>query len=213
MQHTGILITSFPAVIGSDVSGIVLSTGPDCTKLKEGDYIYGCVPVGLSEFSPFQESFLVQEDWIFKKIDNIGLEEACTVGTGVLTAALALTDGQDVTLPAPGTEVEEKEQWVVVMGGSGSVGRYVVQLAKLAGFRVLASCSPTKSGLAIEAGAAATFSNQATVEEQLKEIEKVTGGKFGRVVDASAQAVDVSVKALEKVSKLDSKYFATVDDW
>ncbi|KAK5660591.1 hypothetical protein OQA88_13151 [Cercophora sp. LCS_1] len=213
MQHTGILVTSWPAVIGSDVAGIVISTGPSCTKLAAGDHIYGCVPIGLTKFSPFQETFLVEEDWVFKKGDNIGLEEGCTIGAGVLTAALALIDGQGVGLPAHGTNVEEKDSWVVVMGGSGSVGRYACQLAKLAGFKVLASCSPSKSQLAIEAGAAATFNNRAAVEEQLAEIERITGGKFGRVVDASAQAVEISIRALETVSKEEEKYFATVGDW
>jgi NADPH:quinone reductase-like Zn-dependent oxidoreductase len=144
MQHSGILVTSWPAVIGSDVSGIVISTGPDCKKLNKGDYIYGCVPVGLNEFSPFQETFVVEEDWIFKKSGNIRLEEACTIGAGVLTAALGLIDGQDLTLPAPDEKAAQKEEWVVVMGGSGSVGRYVVQLASLCGYKVLASCSPSK---------------------------------------------------------------------
>ena len=213
MQHNGILITSWPAIIGSDVSGIVISTGPDCKKLNKGDYIYGCVPVGLNKFSPFQETFLVEEDWMFKKGRNIGLEEACTVGAGVLTAALALMDGQDLTLPAPGEKVEQKEEWVVVMGGSGSVGRYVVQLASLCGYKVVASCSPSKKELALEAGASATFNNRATVDEQLAEIEKITEGQFGRVVDASAQAVEVSIKTLVGVSKGEAKYFASVDDW
>jgi NADPH:quinone reductase-like Zn-dependent oxidoreductase len=86
MQHTGMLIPSWPAVIGSDVSGIVLEAGADCKKIKEGDYIFTCVPVGISEFSPFQETFLVEEDWVFKKGDNMGLEEACTVGAGLLVS-------------------------------------------------------------------------------------------------------------------------------
>ena len=213
MQHTGILITSWPAVIGSDVSGIVISTGPDCKKLNKGDYIYGCVPVGLNEFSPFQETFIVEEDWMFKKGEAMGLEEACTIGAAVLTAALALVDGQDLPLPAPGEKVGQKEEWVVVMGGSGSVGQYVVQLASLCGYKVLASCSPAKKELALGAGASATFNNRATVEEQLAEIQKITGGQFGRVVDASAQAVEVSIKTLVDVSKAELKYFASVDDW
>jgi len=87
MQHSGILVTSWPAVIGSDVAGIVLETGPDCKKLTRGDYVFGCVPVGLSQFSPFQEAFLVNEDWILKKGDNVGLAEGSTVGAGLLVRA------------------------------------------------------------------------------------------------------------------------------
>jgi NADPH:quinone reductase-like Zn-dependent oxidoreductase len=93
MSHTGLLIESYPAVLGSDVTGVVLSTSPDCTKLHVGDYVYGCVPIGLSAYSPFQETFLVDERWIFKKADRIGLEEASTIGAGLLVSSLFLRCG------------------------------------------------------------------------------------------------------------------------
>lgn len=87
MYHTGLLIESYPAVLGSDATGVVVSTSPDCTKLRVGDYIYGCVPIGLNAYSPFQETFLVDERWIFKKADRIGVEEASTIGAGVLVSS------------------------------------------------------------------------------------------------------------------------------
>jgi hypothetical protein len=65
----------------------------------------------------------------------------------------------------------------------------------------------------MEAGAVATFNNRATVPEQLDQIKTITGGKFGRVFDASVQALEVSIKALETVSKEADKYFGTADDW
>lgn len=86
MYHTGLLIESYPAVLGSDTAGVVVSTSPDCTKLRIGDYVYGCVPIGLNAYSPFQETFLVDERWTFKKADRIGVEEASTIGAGVLVS-------------------------------------------------------------------------------------------------------------------------------
>ena len=84
MQHSGILIEGFPAVIGSDFTGVVLETGPECKKLTKGDYVFGCAPVGLNKFSPFQETFLAGEDWVFKKTEGMKLEEGPTVGSGLL---------------------------------------------------------------------------------------------------------------------------------
>ncbi|KAK3368376.1 chaperonin 10-like protein [Podospora didyma] len=213
MQHTGVLIAEFPAVIGSDVSGVVLEVGSECKKLEKGEYVFGCVPVGLNKFSPFQETFLAEEDWTFKKGERVGLEEACTVGAGVLTAGLALIDGQGLKVPAPGTNAEQKDSWVIVMGGSGSVGQYACQIAKLCGYKVLASCSPSKDEIARKAGATATFNNRAPIDEQLGLIERITGGQFGRIFDASVQAVQLSIKALEAISKESDKYFASADDW
>ncbi|KAK3356682.1 chaperonin 10-like protein [Lasiosphaeria hispida] len=213
MQHTGLLINEFPAVLGSDVSGIVLDAGADCKKLSKGDYIFGCVPIGRNQLSPFQETFLAEEDWIFKKLGNVGLEEACTIGAAVLTAGLALVDGQNITLPTPGAKADPKDSWVIVMGGSGSVGQYACQLASLAGYKVLASSSPSKVDIPLKAGASATFNNRAPLEEQLAEIGKITGGKFGRIFDASIVSFELSIKALEGLSTEDEKYFSTADDW
>ena len=87
MQHSGALILEFPAVLGSDAFGVVVAAGEGCTKLKTGDYVYGCVRIGQNEFSPFQETFLADEDLVFK---NHGLapEDACTVGVGYLVSPI-----------------------------------------------------------------------------------------------------------------------------
>jgi hypothetical protein len=53
------------------------------------------------------------------------------------------------------------------------------------------------------------------LDEQLKEIGPITGGKFSRVFDASAMATETGMKALATVSKAKdtAKYFATTNDW
>jgi NADPH:quinone reductase-like Zn-dependent oxidoreductase len=41
---------------------------------------------------------------------------------------LGLVAGLDVKLPEPGTKAEEKDEWIIVLGGSGSVGAVAVQV-------------------------------------------------------------------------------------
>lgn len=83
-QHTGLLINEWPAVIGSDCAGVVLEVGPDCTKLSPGDHVYGCAPLGQNKFTPFQDTFLVDEEIFLKKSANLSVEETATVGAGLL---------------------------------------------------------------------------------------------------------------------------------
>lgn len=174
MQHSGILIEGFPAIIGSDFTGVVLETGPECTKLTKGDYVFGCAPVGLNKFSPFQETFLAGEGWVFKKTDGLKmkLEEGSTIGAGLLvcgpylgslvyldirsdlltmnqTAGISLLDGQELAVPAPGEPFDGKDSWVIIMGGSGTVGQAACQVARLCGYKVLASCSPSKAEVSV----------------------------------------------------------------
>jgi NADPH:quinone reductase-like Zn-dependent oxidoreductase len=81
----------WPAVLGTDGCGVVLDVGEGCTKLKKGDYVFGCSRVGQNSYTPYQDTFLVDEDIIIKKSDNITLEEACTIGVGLEVKAPLLT--------------------------------------------------------------------------------------------------------------------------
>lgn len=64
-------------------------------------------------------------------------------------------------------------------------------------------------------GADATFNYKLPLEEQLKEIASVTGGKFSRVFDASAMASQTGMEALAQHGdpKVEVKHFATTNDW
>ncbi|KAG7292856.1 hypothetical protein NEMBOFW57_002901 [Staphylotrichum longicolle] len=204
-QHTGLLINEWPAVIGSDCAGVVLEVGPDCTKLSPGDHVYGCAPLGQNKFTPFQDTFLVDEEIFLKKSANLSVEETATVGAGLLTAGLCLLAGMGLTLPEDGTKAPEKDEWIVVLGGTGTVGQFAVQIAHVCGYKVLASCSPSKSAIAISNGAAATFNNRASIDEQLAEIKGITGGNFARIFDATAYGYELMLKALETCSTAETK--------
>ena len=84
MHQTGMLVVEFPAVLGSDFSGVVLETGSGCDKLKKGDYVFACCNLGQNQSSPFQESILVDETSLFTKTDNISREQATSIGVGIV---------------------------------------------------------------------------------------------------------------------------------
>ncbi|KAJ4297319.1 hypothetical protein N0V88_004237 [Collariella sp. IMI 366227] len=212
-QHTGLLINEWPAIIGSDCAGVVIEAGAGCTRLEVGDHVYGCAPLGQNKFTPFQETFLVEEDVFLKKSENFSVEEATTLGAGLLTAGLCVLAGMDLKLSENGTRAAENDEWIVVLGGSGTVGQFAVQIAHACGYKVLASCSPSKSDIVLRNGGTATFNNRGTVDEQLAEIKKATGGNFARIFDSTAYGYEIMIKALETVSTANTKYLTSVDDW
>lgn len=85
-QSSGLLVQEWPAVLGSDCAGVVVEVGLDCKRLKVGDYVFGCAPLGQNNFTPFQETFIAQEDVVLKKGDNMSIEEACATGVGLLVS-------------------------------------------------------------------------------------------------------------------------------
>ena len=84
MATTGLLTTKMPTILGSDFSGVVVETGEGCTRIKNGDSVYGLSRLGRNEFSPFQETFLVDEDICFKNDGTLSPEGASTVGVALL---------------------------------------------------------------------------------------------------------------------------------
>ena len=58
------------------------------------------------------------------------LQQGATLGVGVYTAALGIYDGLKIELPDSNAPSSTKEDWVVVLGGAGSVGQYAVQVPK-----------------------------------------------------------------------------------
>lgn len=87
MAKTGILTTEMPAVLGSDSCAVIVETGEGCERLTKGDYVYGMSRLGQNAYSPFQETFLVDEDFLFKKTDNVTPEQAAIIGAGLLVSS------------------------------------------------------------------------------------------------------------------------------
>lgn len=107
-----------------------------------------------------------------------------------------------------------------------------VKIAKLNGYKVLASCSPPNNNVSMplsntnfvkhsnlkiqlveQLGADATFDYKTSASIQLAEVQSITGGNFSRVFDASAQASSTAFEALLGVSTTKEKFFTTTDDW
>lgn len=125
---------------------------------------------------------------------------------------MGLISGTKIELAAK--PCNESSKWVVILGAAGSVGQFSVQVAKLCGFKVLASCSPSNNEFVKSIGADATFNYKLSLEEQIKEIGHATGGKFSKVYDCSAMAAETGMAALATASTdTEPKIFATTNDW
>ena len=83
MQHTGMLVTEWPIVLGCEASGVVLAVGADVKRFRPGDHVFGCSRLGVSAYATFQETFLMDEDLTFKRVTGVTTESACTIGVAL----------------------------------------------------------------------------------------------------------------------------------
>jgi NADPH:quinone reductase-like Zn-dependent oxidoreductase len=109
---------------GGDLAGTVKEAGKSVTAFKPGDEVYGF------GHGAFAEYITVPEDGLAPKPANLTFEQAAAVPLGAVTALQGLRAGGI----QPG-------QRVLIIGASGGVGTFAVQIAKHLGAEVTGVCS------------------------------------------------------------------------
>jgi NADPH:quinone reductase-like Zn-dependent oxidoreductase len=122
---------------GMDVAGVVEATGPGVTRFAAGDAVFG---VGHGTYAEFARA---SEDKLASVPRGISLADA---GGLAVTGSTALQAVEDHGRVQPG-------QRVLVLGASGGVGTFAVQIARAAGARVTGVASGAKLDLVEHLGA------------------------------------------------------------
>ena len=124
-------------VPGIDVAGTVVTVGSAVTRFTAGDEVFGIARGSFAEYAA------AREDKLALKPGNLSFEQAAVVPVSAITALQALCDVGRV----------ENGQTVLIIGASGGVGTYAVQLAKALGAEVTGVCSTAKVDLVRSLGA------------------------------------------------------------
>jgi len=113
------------SVPGLEVAGHVEAVGKNVTQFQPGDEVFGWCTGAFAEYVS------VSEDALALKPANLTFEQAAAVPISAFTALQALRDKGQVQ---PG-------QNVLIIGASGGVGTFAVQIAKSYGAEVTGVCS------------------------------------------------------------------------
>jgi NADPH:quinone reductase-like Zn-dependent oxidoreductase len=116
-------------VLGCDVAGRVEAVGKNVTTLRPGDGVFGS-PF-MHGFGAFAEHVSVSEDLLAPKPANLSFEQAAAVPLAASTALQGLRDHGGIE---PGHKV-------LIIGASGGVGTFAVQIAKSFDAEVTGVCS------------------------------------------------------------------------
>jgi len=124
-------------VPGRDVAGTVVQVGSDVAEFRVGDEVFGIAKGSFAEYAAAPASKLVQ------KPGRLTFEQAAVVPVSATTAMQGLRDVGHV----------RAGQNVLIIGASGGVGTYAVQLTKAFGAHVTGVCSTAKVDLVRSIGA------------------------------------------------------------
>ena len=119
----------FPWIPGCDLAGDVVACGADVTRFQPGDRVWGSNQSLFGRPGTFAEFAAVDEQWLYKTPPELTDAQAAAGALVGITAHLGLFLHAHLQ---PG-------ETVFVNGGTGGVGSSVIQLAKAAGARVIAT--------------------------------------------------------------------------
>jgi NADPH:quinone reductase-like Zn-dependent oxidoreductase len=116
-------------IFGADISGIVEAVGKNVKEFKTGDHVIG--DTSDHGFGGFAEYVAAPEKAFIHKPEELSFEEAAALPLAAITALQALRDKGGV----------RKDSQVLIIGSSGGVGIYALQIAKYYGAIVTGVCS------------------------------------------------------------------------
>jgi len=132
----------FPKRSGLDFSGVVEACGPGVVGLKPGDPVLGLTtPMNASQGS-FAEKCIARAENVLRKPDRLAYVEAAAAPLAGLSALQSLRHCKVGT-----------GKNLMLIGASGGVGTFAIQIAKALGAHVTAVCGPRGVDLCARLGA------------------------------------------------------------
>lgn len=174
-----------PAVLGTDLAGVVEAVGAEVDGFAVGDEVFGLTGGVRGLQGSLAEYANVDAALLALKPRNLSMREAAALPLVALTAWEGLVDRANV----------KTGQKVLVQGGAGGVGHVAVQIAKALGAEVFATASAANQDLLRQLGAT-PIDYRATSPEQYVALH--THGKgFDVIYDTVGGAtLDASLGAI-----------------
>lgn len=173
-----ILPYRLPVVLGHDVAGVVVKTGPRVRKFKPGDEV--CARTDDFRIGTFAEFVPVKEASLALKPTNLTMEEAASIPLVGLTAWQALVEKADL----------KRGQQVFIQAGSGGVGTFAIQLARHLGATVATTTSAGNAGLVKGLGADVVIDYKTQdFAAVLRDCDVVLHSQDGKTLDKSLRVL------------------------
>lgn len=186
MQQFGYFVEKYPAILGSDVSGVVDAVGSDVKHFQKGDRVTGFAD-GLLSKDPqngaFQQYSVVKQCALAKIPDFMTFEEGSILPMSVATAAVGIFLSMGIPRPPA-----KHQGGFLVWGASSSVGTAAVQIAASLGYTVYGVCSPRHSAMVKKLGAHETFDyNSSCVVKDITKSLKASNQQAVTAYDAISE--------------------------
>lgn len=128
-------------VLGTEFAGVVEAVGAQVSLFKVGDAVFGESGFGMKANAEYL--CLPENAGIIHKPDSLTFQQAAAIPFGAVTSLVFLREKAQL----------RQGQKLLIIGASGALGTYAVQLAKQVGAEVTGVCGPTNLELVRSLGA------------------------------------------------------------
>ncbi|KAG5637952.1 hypothetical protein H0H81_002480 [Sphagnurus paluster] len=148
IQKYGLILETYPAIVGSDIAGVVESVAEGVNGFTQGDRVFFAGAWG-GDKAGFQQYALAEAKNTAKIPPQLSFEEGAAIPVALATAliGLYLPKPYGMGLLSPLDSVNRGRyagKPLVIIGGATSVGQYVIQSAKLSGFSPIIATASLK---------------------------------------------------------------------
>lgn len=188
---------ALPLTMGWDVSGEVVAVGGGVIHLKVGDEVYS--RPNIANNGSYAEYMTASAEEVALKPKSLTWQEAAGVPLAGLTAWQGLYELANV----------EAGEQVLIHGGSGAVGQFAIQLAKLRGATVYTTTSARNTDLVLSLGADHAIDYQQVDFSELRDMDVVLDTIGGEVQDKSWKTIKPGGRLLSIVQTPDEAVAAS----
>ena len=187
----------FPLILGFDAAGVVERVGADVTWPSKGDEVYGSLSKPVMGEGTYAEHVGAPAAIVAKKPEAVGFAAAAALPMPGLTA-MDLVDAVDLG----------EGETVLIVGATGGVGSYAVQLAARRGARVIATARQANEAFVRELGATEVIDH--TRVALVEAVRTAHPDGIGAIIDMVSDPEVLSCMAglLKKGGRLASSVFA-----
>lgn len=205
-QADGGLLVTRPQVLGDGVAGTAVEVGPEVKSLKVGDKVFGFTWRKQAE-KAHQLYVTAPENLLGKIPEGTSMQECVVLGNNFVTAWHTLTHELGFELPWPkpkGYEPPEADEWILIWGGSSSVGQYCLQILKWYGYKkVIATAGKAHHDKLKRYGADACFDYRD--DDAVKRILDHVGEKDLQFIIDCIGALNGSVRPVSHIARKGAK--------
>ncbi|KAL0573666.1 hypothetical protein V5O48_008295 [Marasmius crinis-equi] len=184
IQQTGLfyeLESDYPAVLGIDVAGEVISVGPGTANFDVGDRVLFQGQLKNDDFAGYQQFAKAPSDLATKIPSSLTYSQAATIPACFATAAMGLFSAPPKGAglnPTLDESIKHPNTPVLIVGGSSSVGQYAIQLLKWGQFSPIITYASSKNTALLTSLGATHVIDRAVVSPSSlsSEVSKIIGG-------------------------------------